>query len=121
MPLPWARQLIANATGPIPEYGSAEWRALPDDSREKVAACIVAAECWRTYTDPAEVAWRLRADLGAREDDPDDARWSPEAVAEVHRTASRPSYAELCRRRGEPAREERAQRTYQRLGLVPSA
>lgn len=47
-PLSWARQLIANATGTIPEYGSAEWRALPDDSREKVAACVMAAERWRT-------------------------------------------------------------------------
>src|SRR4051794_22570055 len=48
LPLSWARQLVENADGPVPEYGSREWLTLPDDSREKVAATVVAAERWRT-------------------------------------------------------------------------
>lgn len=48
LPLLWARQLTANATGPVPEYGTPAWVELPDDSREKVASCVLAAEAWRT-------------------------------------------------------------------------
>lgn len=47
-PLSWARGLIDSADGPVPEYGSADWVQLPDESRAKVAACVVAAERWRT-------------------------------------------------------------------------
>jgi hypothetical protein len=48
LPLRWARALIESADDTIPPYGSAEWSALPDDSRIKVAACVIAAERWRT-------------------------------------------------------------------------
>lgn len=48
MPLRWARALIEGADGPIPQYGSTEWSSLPDESRAKVASCVVAAEHWRT-------------------------------------------------------------------------
>lgn len=118
LPLPWAAALIRKASGDFPEYGSPEWAALDDRDARKVAACVAAAECWRTSTDPAWVEWRLRSELeGAQDDD----RWSSEVVAEVHRTATRPSYAELSRRRGEPVREQRARQQRHRLGLVPSA
>ncbi|MGY1778770.1 hypothetical protein [Geodermatophilus sp. SYSU D01036] len=44
LPLSWARALI-DAGGPdVPEYRSHEWMALPDDSRAKVAATVIAAE-----------------------------------------------------------------------------
>lgn len=46
--LRWATTLINGAAGDIHEYGSPEWHALPDDSREKVAGCVLAAEAWRT-------------------------------------------------------------------------
>lgn len=46
--LRWARTLIDGAAGDVHEYGSPEWHALPDDSREKVAGCVLAAEAWRT-------------------------------------------------------------------------
>lgn len=48
--LRWAEVLIANglAVGPLPEYGSADWAALQDDDRRKVAATVEAAERWRT-------------------------------------------------------------------------
>ena len=88
----------------MPRYGSPEWQALPDESRAKAAACIVAAESWRTYWLPDEHARRLHTEIDAAraQDDDGDARWSPEIVAEVHGTANRPTFAELCDRRGEP-------------------
>ena len=90
-PLSWARQLIANATDTVPEYGSAEWRALPDDSREKVAACVVAAESWRTRSHPGGRSLlpggrRAREIAEARRPRPGDhpggpVQWNREAVA----------------------------------------
>ena len=121
MPLPWATALVHAAGGDFPEYGTAEWAALDDTDPRKVAACVSAAECWRTSTDPAWVEWRLRAELDAGHAEDDDARWTPEVVAAVHRAAGQPSYAELCRRRSEPDREVRARQQRQRLGLVPDA
>jgi hypothetical protein len=103
--LPWARARLDAAEGPVPDYGSPEWEALPHGSPAKVAACIIAAECWRTTTDPAWLRWRLATELHAPEDP---AAWTPDVVEQVHRTAHRPSFAELCRRRGEPDRAARA-------------
>ncbi len=54
LPLRWASALIEAADGPIPEYGSREFLALPDDSRTNVAACVEAAETWRTRLHHAE-------------------------------------------------------------------
>jgi hypothetical protein len=50
VPLPsfWAKSLIESADAPVPDYGSPEWSRLPDDDRRKVAACVQAAEAWRT-------------------------------------------------------------------------
>ena len=42
----WAHSLIRKAPSPPPRYGSPEWHALPEGSDEKVAAVVVAAECW---------------------------------------------------------------------------
>ncbi len=55
LPLRWARALIEAADAPIPPYGSAEWSALPDDSRTKVAATVLAAESWRTRNFTPEI------------------------------------------------------------------
>ncbi len=56
LPLRWARALIEAADGPIPPYGSAEWSALPDDNRTKVAATVLAAESWRTRNFAPEIS-----------------------------------------------------------------
>src|SRR5689334_2877836 len=58
--LEWAAALIGRATGLVPEYGSPEFEALPDSSPEKVASCVRAAEAWRVYFSPEEIARRLR-------------------------------------------------------------
>src|SRR3954471_18487093 len=62
--LSWATKFITAGGAGVPDYGSPEWEALPDGPA-KVAAVVVAAECWRRYTDPAEVAWRLRIEIDA--------------------------------------------------------
>ena len=50
----WARRMIDAADRPFPSYGSPEWLALPDGDRRKVAAVVVAAECWATEP---ELTW----------------------------------------------------------------
>jgi hypothetical protein len=82
-----------------------------------VAATVIAAECWRTYWLPEEVELRLRAELDEVRNYEEPAVWSPDVVASVHRTANRPSYAELCKRRGEPERGDRANEHRRRMGL----
>jgi hypothetical protein len=116
--LEWAAGLIDRAEGFIPEYGSPEFEALPDDSPEKVASCVRAAEAWRVYFSPEEIGRRLRAELEAAhlaDDEPP--MWSKDVVDAVHRTANRPSLAELSNRRGEPDRAERANDHRRRMGL----
>ncbi len=46
---------------PVPKYGSAEWLALPEGDPAKVAAVVVAAECWATEGDelPEQLAREL--------------------------------------------------------------
>ncbi len=112
--LPWAAALIKAADGPIPQYGSPEWSALPDDSRAKVAACVLAAETLRTWMLPGEHARRLRAELEWEEP----AVWSDEVVQQVKRTADRLSYAELCERRDEPEKAARAREHVARMREV---
>jgi hypothetical protein len=76
--LPVAEHLIGNSRqlGPVPQYASPEWPALPVGSPRWLAAVLGAAEAWRTWTDPAEVAWRLRVEIDAagRDDDQAGAR-----------------------------------------------
>lgn len=58
----WANALIRRAPNP-PRYGSREWHLLPEGSPAKVAAVVVAAECWAVDADNAEE--RLRRQLEA--------------------------------------------------------
>jgi hypothetical protein len=100
-------------TGPIPEYGSPEFEALPDNSPEKVASCVRAAEAWRTYFFPEEITRRLRAEF--------EAATEFELTQEQRESYARPrpSFAELSARRGEPEAEARGRALQRRLGLVP--
>ncbi len=109
--LPVAEYLIAKGRQlrPVAQYASPEWHALPVGSPRWLAAVLVAAEAWRTWTDPAEVAWRLRVEIDAAgRDDDEPALWSPEIVAQVHRAAGRPTHAKVSDRRGEPEKAARA-------------
>jgi hypothetical protein len=57
----WAEWMMIQAGGPVPRYGSPEWLALPEGDRRKVAAVIVAAECWAREAD--ELEDRLRVEI----------------------------------------------------------
>lgn len=50
----WARQLIERQTPERPQYGSTQWLMLPNDHPDKVAAAVIAAECWATIADTLE-------------------------------------------------------------------
>jgi len=73
--LPVAEHLIGKGRqlGPVPQYASPEGPALPVGSPRWLAAVLVAAEAWRTWTDPVEVAWRLRVEIDAAGRDDDEA------------------------------------------------
>lgn len=47
----WAEHLIrrGSAVGELPRYGSPAWSALPDLHPQKIAACVLAAECWHDH------------------------------------------------------------------------
>lgn len=59
----WAHRLIAPAPKPLPRYGSDEWLALPEGHPSKIAAVVVAAECWAT--EPEQLATMLRFEAEA--------------------------------------------------------
>lgn len=54
----WARLLIERHPRP-PAYGSPEWLALPESHPAKIAAVVVAAECWSMDGDALEERLRL--------------------------------------------------------------
>jgi len=67
----WARRLIDAAEKPLPQYGSADWQALPDGDARKIAAVVVAAECWATDADNLAEAVMLEAEAFKRTEDAD--------------------------------------------------
>jgi hypothetical protein len=56
----WAQCLISRHPSP-PAYGSPEWLALPESHPAKIAAVVVAAECWARDGD--ELEYRLRSEV----------------------------------------------------------
>lgn len=108
----WASARVTELTGGqpggIPEYGSAAWLGLPAADPRRPAALITAAECWRRQEAERE---RLAA---LAEDGPEG--WFDEVVEPANEAArqllrgaksagrpvsSRPTFAELARRRGQ--------------------
>ncbi|MFG1909028.1 DUF2742 domain-containing protein [Kribbella sp. NPDC048928] len=59
----WAKAMVAHITHRTadPAYGSPRWAALADDDPRKLAAAVIAAECWATDTD--DLPDRVRRDL----------------------------------------------------------
>lgn len=47
----WARALVARCKTTPPQYGTAEWFALPEGSPAKVAGVVIAAEAWTSDGD----------------------------------------------------------------------
>jgi len=60
----WAFRFIRKPEEDRPEYGSTGWLELPDDHPDKVAACVVAAECWATAGDHIEEDLRREIEVG---------------------------------------------------------
>ncbi len=50
----WARRYIERQTPARPTYGTTRWLMLDDDHPDKLAAAIVAAECWASAGDTLE-------------------------------------------------------------------
>jgi hypothetical protein len=99
-------ELLDGKPDTAPEYGSAAWIELPANDPRRAAALITAAECWRRYAEE-----QARLDQLA-EDDP--GAWFDEVTAPADEAArrflreeraagrsvsSRPTFAELKRRR----------------------
>lgn len=75
----WAKAMVATITDPtrLPTYGTPHWAALADDDPRKLAAAVLAAECWATDLD--ELPDRVRRDLDAARaahEAAEDARWT---------------------------------------------
>ncbi len=98
----WALPLIRRGrdVGDVPSYGSPEWCRLPHNDPRRIAAVVIAAECWAVDGDDLEARLRRElADAAAAEE-----RLADEDFAEmakwVRRMADRPTIAELRQRRG---------------------
>jgi hypothetical protein len=98
----WARQLINQSTDQRPEYGSTAWIMLPDEHADKVAACVVAAECWATTGDLLEEELRQEIELARaafkRAEDEEYQRRAAEHRREQERLNSRVSTSFSVRR-----------------------
>lgn len=55
----FARKILDAAPRPLPRYGSPEWELLEETDPQRLAAVIVAAECWRDHCSAERVAVEL--------------------------------------------------------------
>lgn len=98
----WARRMVDKAKGAdIPTYGEATWLSLPDGDPVKVAAVVIAAECWAQDGDdiPGRLAVEMAASYAAHKE-AEDAAYV--AKAKAHReTAPKPVRASFMQRRAE--------------------
>jgi hypothetical protein len=64
-PTALARDVLARAPRPIPRYADPAWHALPESDLRRVAAVLVAAECWRSHTTLEQITADLLEQLAA--------------------------------------------------------
>jgi len=91
----WAYARIHRCPTP-PPYGSSEWLVLEDDDPGKVAAVMVAAECWAQSGDTLELDLRREVEaarLAHKQAEDDDYQARAEAHRKEH-VASRGGFAE---------------------------
>lgn len=126
----WARRHITNVPAAVaataPAYGTAQWAELDDSDPAKLAAAIIAAECWAT--DLEELPARLRVELEAARaafEAAWEARWAflfRDAVKVAHAAATpaafrlRAHYAKTQAQRIAEARKPRPTDRYPRTG-----
>jgi len=93
----WAKAMVAHITNrptDLPNYGSPRWAALADDDPRKLAAAVIAAECWATDQD--ELPDRVRRELDA-------ARKAHLAAEEHHWAAAFADARQIARSAASPA------------------
>ncbi len=95
----WAYGLLRKCKIPAPQYGSSDWLALPLADPARIAAVVIAAECWAIDDDDPEA--RLSTELDSlrhafKQADDEEYR----ARAEEHRrSAPKPARSSFDERR----------------------
>lgn len=104
---PLARHLLGKVTdrSTIPRYGSPEWDALPEMDPRRAASVVLAAECWRDYCSPAQVALDLLGEMEQADTELRrrirEASWAVCSGADWVALSKSPTHSELQRRREE--------------------
>ncbi len=98
----WAQRILedARAAGELVRYGTAEWHALDPHDPRRLAGLVLAAECWREHCDPVNIALELLDELREGRREQRRTSWDVCGAADWAAVASRPTVAELQRRRG---------------------
>ncbi len=97
----WARLVIREAreAGTPVRYGERAWLELHPEDPRRLAAIVLAAECWREHCDPVNIALELLDELGEYRAQLRQTSLDVAAVADWAAVANRPTIAELRRRR----------------------
>ncbi len=85
--------------GELVRYGTAEWHALHPYDPRRLAGLVWAAEAWREYCDPVNIAIELLDELREHRVQLRQASLDVSAAADWAAVANRPTIAELRRRR----------------------
>ncbi len=98
----WAQRVLAAArpAGDLVRYGTEEWHDLAPNDPRRLAALVLAAECWREHCDPVNIALELLDELREGRREQRRTSWDVCGAADWAAVASRPTVAELQRRRG---------------------
>ncbi len=81
-------------------YGIEQWHDLEPTDPRRLAALVLAAECWREHCDPVNIALELLDELREGRREQRRTSWDVCGAADWAAVASRPTVAELQRRRG---------------------
>lgn len=96
----WAALYIhrGRTAGELPRYGSPAWLDLPDADPRKVAAVVVAAECWADDLDNLEQRLHDEITASRQVQAEEDAVAFAHVAASVRRHANSPSWDNIVRR-----------------------
>jgi hypothetical protein len=87
----------------LPAYGSTEWLALDPSDPRRLAALVVAAECWQHAGRVEVMAEQLRDDLALTDqlvvERVRRTSWDVAGARDWHAASRRPTHAELVERR----------------------
>lgn len=104
-PLPWAVGIIrlGRDAGQIPRYGSQTWLMMAGDDPRRIAAIVIAAECWRDHCSDDRIADELGQEIAAAEANLvhrfRETSWDIGGARDWVADSYRPSHAQLVARR----------------------